>query len=269
LDLRQTKVKSGKSPFSNNDVVTFKTKIPSIDRKNELVPGFTLYVPSNDEQENYIGILNESAQKCKQIIEFIEKDSMIDNHFVVDVYINNYIYIASGKATTKKEAKRDSAFQAYTILKDKQSIVYKDEINHDDVETIKKGELVKAAYVNADKIADNNMGNKLLRKMGWTGSGGVGKFEHGISDPIFVDAVEDRRGVGHEFENRSIKKASVQSAILQFIGDDERSEIKFSSDLSKEDRALVHNLCQRYHLKHKSFGKGEQRYLVVSKKENS
>ena len=240
-----------------------KNKIPCMDQKTELIPGLIIYVTSKEVEQSYICILNESVQKCKQIIEYVENDSA--NQFVFDVFINHQ-FIASGKANNKKDAKRDSAFQAYTKLKNTQPIVYKDEINHDNIETIKKGQLVKSAYVNADKISDNNMGNKLLRKMGWTGSGGIGKFEHGISAPVFVDAVEDRRGVGHEFKNRSIKKTTVQNTILEFIRDQHRSEIKFSSDLSKEDRALVHNLCMKNHLKHKSFGKDEKRYLLVSKK---
>lgn len=124
---------------------------------------------------------------------------------------------------------------------------------------------MKASYVNAEKIPDDNMGNKLLRKMGWTGSGGVGKFQDGRSDPVFVDGVESRRGIGHEFEDRTVRKSSVEEALLSFIRDQERGEIKFSSELSKEDRALVHRLSQKYHLKHRSFGKNELRYLLVSK----
>lgn len=173
--------------------------------------------------------------------------------------------ITAGKGKTKKEAKRKAAYEAYVILKQTQPIIFKDEINHDDVSTVEKGQLVKASYINAEKISDNNMGNKLLRKMGWTGNGGVGKYEHGRSEPVFVDGVESRRGIGHEFEYRSVRKSSVEEALLTFIRDQDRNEIKFSSELSKEDRALVHRLSQKYHLKHRSFGKNEQRYLLVSK----
>lgn len=265
MDLRRTKVKNGKRPFSNNDVIfPFSNKRCCIEQKTELVPGLTLYLSSKDSELNYMCILNESVQKCKQIIEYIEKDSRSTNEYVFDVFINHQ-FIACGKANTKKEAKHDSAYHAYDRLKDTQPIIYKDEINHDHITTIEKGQLVKAAYMNADKIDDNNMGNKLLRKMGWAGSGGVGKFEHGISDPVFVDAVEDRRGVGHQFENRSVKKATVEDTISQFLRDEQRNDMKFSSELSKEDRALVHRLCQKYHLKHKSFGRDEERYLIVSK----
>ena len=37
-------------------------------------------------------------------------------------------------------------------------------------------------------IADNNLGKKLLQKMGWSG-GGIGKDESGIEEPIQLKQV--------------------------------------------------------------------------------
>ena len=51
---------------------------------------------------------------------------------------------------------------------------------------------------------------------------------------------------------------------MSFISGTDR-EIKFSSELSKEDRAVIHKISQQYGLKHKSYGKGDDRYLVVGK----
>lgn len=248
-----------------------KSKLFTKDNKtSELIHGLVLYFPSKSDNTelNHICVLNESVQKSKKVVQYIESDAKISSknlvEYTTDVIIEGKC-IASGTGTTKKEAKHCCAESAIVKLKERQRIVYKAEVNHDHVETVEKGQLVRAAYMNADKLDDNNVGNKLLRKMGWSGSGGIGKYKHGISDPVFVDSNERREGVGHQFLNRCIRKSTVEETLLSFLHDRERLEMKFASELSREDRALVHRLCQRYHLKHKSFGKDKNRYLVVSK----
>jgi len=228
------------------------------------IPGLQIFLPTNssDYDFNVIGSLIESCLKCKKHHEFVEDEKA--NPF-------GYLFFVEGRSvakavgTTKKEAKRLCAENALKTLRECQEVIYKDEINHDAVTEIGKSNLVKASFENAPKIADDNMGSKLLKKMGWAGSGGVGKFGDGISEPVFVDGVENRAGFGHQFEDRSVRKGSVENTLLEFIKDNSQKEIKFAKDLSREDRALVHRLCQKYHLKHKSFGKNAERYLVVSK----
>ena len=224
-----------------------------------------MYLPSNTDPEqplNAIGSLIESCQKCKQMHEFVEDFSA--EAFKYSFYIGGRL-IADGSSLVKKDAKRKCAEKAMERLRESQRVVYKDEINHDKVTEIDKGNLVKESYMAAPKISDDNLGNRLLKKMGWDGSSGVGKNADGISEPVFVDGVENRAGFGHQFVDRSVRKSSVEGTLLDFLRDTMKKEIKFSTDLTKEDRALVHRLCQKYHLKHKSFGKNEDRYLVVSK----
>lgn len=227
--------------------------------------GLKIYLPSqsNDDYDfNVIGSLIESCQKCKKNFEFVED-------YATDLFRFSFFiegnFIVEGVNANKKEAKRLCAENGLKLLRQYQEVIYKDEINHDAVVEIDKTNLVKKSYTNAPKIGDDNMGNKLLKKMGWDGSSGVGKFGHGISEPVFVDGVENRAGFGHQFEDRSVRKGSVENTLLDFLRDSSQQEVKFSKDLTKEDRALVHRLCQKYHLKHKSFGKNEDRYLVVSK----
>lgn len=265
------KVKSGKRPVTNfqqyNDTEQShkKSKITS---NGNIISGLTFYVPSRSKLEDMdisaISVIYESCQKSKQMIEFIEGEITNGGECQSILQINGRT-IATGSSTNKKDAKKNCAENGFKILREYHDIIYKDEINHDHVDQIEKVNLVKAAYTSAPKLSENNLGNKLLRKMGWGGTGGVGKNQHGISEPVFVDGVEGRHGVGHEYENRSVKKGSVEQTLLDFIRDQTQDEIKFSTDLTKEDRALVHKMCQKYHLKHKSFGKKADRYLVVSK----
>lgn len=269
-------VKSGKrnaNDFLSNDNNSFKQPklFHEIPTTKELVPGLTLYFPSMEENDFLlpITILHNSAQKCQKSISFLEDflptTSQNETQIKVTVYIQN-IKIVEEIASNKKEARHSAAESALEILKKSQPIIYRDKITHDHVKTIDKGELVKQSYKRAEKINEDNIGNKMLRKMGWGGSGGIGAKKDGIAEPVFVDAADGRRGVGHVNEDQSINKKSVEQTLLSFLSNADQESIKFSKELSSTDRALVHRLCQKYNLTHKSYGKGENRYLVVGRK---
>jgi len=242
-----------------------------IPEKSYLIPGLTLYLPNRDEtdRKSSVSIIYESCQRCNIFIDFVFDECVEVSKGVLQfsclLYITS-IEISRGKGWTKKDAKHDAAKNGINKLMDEQPIIYKSDLNHDHLNTVEKGQLVRRSYETAPKLDDSNLGNKLLRKMGWKGSGGIGKHEKGIADPIFLDAAEGRKGVGHEHKNSSIKRDSVEKTLVDFIRDDQQTEIRFSNDLTSEERAIVHMRCQKFGLRHKSHGKGEDRYLVVSKR---
>ena len=257
-----------------DDGVTFKKPTTDYNITNiekELVPGFILYFPPIKESDTDLPItlLHNSAQKSQKIIcfdeEFMPTTSKGLGQFRVTVYIQN-VKIVEEVAASKKEGRHKAAKSALEILKKHQPIIHRDQISHDNIETIDKGKLVKQSYQKAERIKEDNIGNKMLRKMGWGGSGGIGAKQNGIAEPVFVSSADGRRGVGHNEANQSLNKRSVEDTLLSFLSNADQETIKFSTELSNKDRALVHRLCQKYNLTHKSYGKNENRYLVVGKK---
>lgn len=236
-----------------------------------LIPGLTLYIPDRGDIDWRLGvcIINESCQRGNIFIEFFIDEGKFVSKGIYEysciLYIKS-IEISKGTGASKKEAKNEAAKNGILRLMDEQPVIYKCDLNHDHLATVQKTQLVRRSYENAAKLDDSNLGNKLLRKMGWKGSGGVGKNETGRADPVFLDAAEGRKGVGHDFKNREIKRSTVEQTLLDFIRNDEQTEIRFSNELSPEERAIVHLKSQQFGLKHKSHGKGEDRYLVVSKR---
>lgn len=58
-------------------------------------------------------------------------------------------------------------------------------------------ELVFFSTKSSTVIPESNVGSKMLRKMGWTGVGGVGAAgREGIAEPVSLDAVINREGLG-------------------------------------------------------------------------
>lgn len=231
-------------------------------KKKPIIKGFTLYVRDSAGPENPVSLLYGNAQRAKKTIEFQElgqKQGLFHCAVVIDD-----ILIATGEASNKKDAKRKCAEQAVQILRERQPVV--DELLlHKKADIVEKDRLAAANKVEAPRISENNLGSQMLRKMGWTGGGLGSKGNKGRENPVMVDEKQGRQGLGQEVTDGSVNKISVKNTVRNFIMDSFKRELRFSSDLSREDRAIVHKICQQYGLRHKSFGTGEDRYLVISK----
>ena len=230
-------------------------------KKKPIIKGLTLYVRDSEGPENPIGLLHRSVQRSKKTMQFQELGQK-QGQFSCAVVIDD-ILIATGETTTKKEAKRQCAERAVQILRACQPVV--DElVLHQKAQVVEKDHLATGREVEAPRISENNLGSQMLRKMGWTG-GGLGSGGKGRADPVLVDETRGRRGLGRDVSDGSVNKTSVRNTVRNFIMDNKQKKLRFSSDLSKEDRAIVHTICQQHGLRHKSFGSGNDRYLVISK----
>lgn len=242
-------------------------KAPTVPLKDVLIKGLTLYIPCDSSNANPICILTESAAKSGKILEVQDLGwKQQDNKTLLHTtaFCIDGKFIASGTGTTKKSSKHSCAEKVLEILQKTQPTMSKIRPNHDAVSQVEKTDLVKESYEKSQKIDESNIGNKMLRKMGWTGVGGLSKT--GISDPVFVNSADGRKGLGHETEPGSLKLQNVEDVLMNFIRQQQEGQMKFSNGLSRTDRAIVHKLCQKYSLGHKSFGKGEDRYLVITKR---
>jgi len=103
--------------------------------------------------------------------------------------------------------------------------------------------------------------------MGWTG-GGVGKDGSGIAVPVSVDSVIDRQGLGLSSEQGipTDFRNKIKTVLMEYTRSEKETDFVFTSSFSNEERAIIHKEGQKSGLKTKSFGKGEERYLVVSRK---
>ena len=106
------------------------------------------------------------------------------------------------------------------------------------------------------QIPESNIGCQMLRRMGWTG-GGLGKGERkGIVEPIVVNPVHERHGIGmpHDYQPSTSKwkKRKVQPVIthkfIQKFRNSDKHEIVITEPLIQEDYRLLQKLCDKKRL---------------------
>ena len=108
------------------------------------------------------------------------------------------------------------------------------------------------------KIPESNIGCQMLRKMGWMGGGLGTEKRKGIEEPIVVNPVYERHGIGmtHDYQPSTskykCKKHKVQPVIthkfIQKFKNSDKREIVITEPLIQEDHRLLQKLCDKKRL---------------------
>ncbi|XP_018427407.1 PREDICTED: NF-kappa-B-repressing factor [Nanorana parkeri] len=217
-----------------------------------------------ENASNPVCTLNDTAQFNKVNIEYVFERAPGLNWKCKVLIQQQFVAEAVG---IKKTVKHDAAEAAVNVLKRTQPVV---------VNNLKKGPVEDAISRNRIRglsndeaykqhIKEDNIGNQLLRKMGWTG-GGLGKGGEGIAEPISVKEQFSREGLGLATTNQKITKRDIEQMIRNYAGSCNQDDLTFSRELTNEERKYIHQISQKYGLKSKSHGQGTERFLVVSRK---
>ena len=133
-------------------------------------------------------------------------------------------------------------------------------------EGISRDEVVEDASKKTNVIPDSNVGNKLLKKMGWTG-GGVGKDGTGISEPIPAEiTVIKREGLGSLSGADMTVLSHLRKMVQNYAASGDQNDLAFEPEFKNNERAAIHKEAKKLGLKTESQGKQEARYLIVSRK---
>ncbi|CAF4068249.1 unnamed protein product, partial [Rotaria magnacalcarata] len=113
------------------------------------------------------------------------------------------------------------------------------------------------------------MGSKLLKKMGWVG-GGIGKDLQGIAEPIQIEDLQGRKGLGSNglFPNQIFIK-NLRRVLEEFIStNDDDGELQFTNEFNSEERKSIHKEAMKLHLTSNSYGRDGERRIRVTQKRN-
>lgn len=167
---------------------------------------------------------------------------------------------------TRITAKRNAAHAAMQKLKSKcWTIVTKQAADTDDAGL--SHSIVSEDTGNADAISNSSKGSKLMKSMGWTG-GGIGKHGTGIAEPISTNTIIHRQGLGFQADKGIGRNfvSVIKKHLYAYLHSDDEKDITFSPTFINEERAIIHKEAQKIGLKTRSYGKGDERFLVVTRK---
>lgn len=218
-----------------------------------------------ENSTNPVCTLNDTAQFNRMTIEYVY-ERMTGLRWKCKVVLESEVIAEA--VGVKKTVKYEAAGEAVKLLKKTQPTVInnlkkgtvEDVISRNEI----RGRSAEEAY--KQQIREDNIGNQLLRKMGWTG-GGLGKSGEGIREPISVKEQHKREGLGLDVERvNRIAKRDIEQIIRNYARSDSHSDLTFSTELTNDERKQIHQIAQKYGLKSKSHGVGHDRYLVVGRK---
>ena len=190
-----------------------------------------------------------------------------DHRWRCEVYLEGQ-YVAAGIGP-KKIVKHIAAEMALSTLRQTQAVVKSNLRKDGHCDAISRHQILARSNEESIKqeIKEDNIGNQLLRKMGWKG-GGLGRDGEGIAEPIKVKEQFSREGLGMDMDKptNQLSKRDIEDIIRNYATSDRQDDLRFSSDLNNDERKQIHHISQKYGLRSKSYGQGRQRFLVVSRK---
>lgn len=249
-----------------------------------LIPNTFVVFELLDFDENipghYVSMLFTSISKNKLELkyEFVH----VPNGFMITYMINNRFFM-SWIGPTKVVAKQAGAKKAIEMLKTiypsiKTKHVASDlGMNENEMMGIKCKLITRAQLYDQQSFTSNmtaavsnapqkeDMGSKLLKKMGWVG-GGIGKDLQGISEPIQIEDLTGRKGLGSNslFPNQIFIK-NLRRVLEEFIAtNDDDGELQFTNEFNSEERRSIHKEAMKLHLTSNSYGRdGDRRVSKI------
>ncbi|PRD22752.1 UNVERIFIED_CONTAM: Nkrf [Trichonephila clavipes] len=217
-----------------------KFKINESLLRNSLEQNFVLFDFSEAHCESSLktpsGMLNYAMKMSSRTMTFNLNRESDDSGYRCTV-LSNQAAIGVGIGSTESDAKCNAIQNTVEYL---QNIFYtikeKNEVKNGFVITREK--LVNVQDPNI--ISDNNIGHKMLKRMGWTG-GGIGKTS-GIAEPIIVKGQISHLGLGFSGKEETSFNQSVGQLLQNYYKTKTTSDLIFSTDFTKKERREIHKL---------------------------
>ncbi|KAG7197024.1 hypothetical protein KM043_017558 [Ampulex compressa] len=175
--------------------------------------------------------------------------------------------LATASGPNQKMAKKTAAIVA---LEELQKYYYTIKINQ---EFSKDADVTTAEMLSKtsteESISDDNIGKKLMKLMGWTG-GGLGKSQQGIVEPVTIMQHSSKQGLGLTSNSFTLKdlRTNSRNIMKNYFAEDTNNDLVFSNEFTNEERAVIHQIAREMGLKSHSYGRKNQRKLVISRKLN-
>ncbi|XP_065371887.1 NF-kappa-B-repressing factor [Calliphora vicina] len=209
--------------------------------------------------------LRLSAQRCN--IQYVEKEVTLDNgRKQIEIRLNEHI-VATACEDNLKASKAEAFRKALTTLQE-QCYTIKQNPSRDTIKIEKTDNKVVCGVIKTQeeaeqKIDDTNKGYKMMKMMGWSG-GGLGSQKQGREDPVGYLLKNNRAGLGNDA--CKLDRKYFMQMLKNYVQSDDIRELQFEPTFTKDERAMLHEIANKFNLKSTSHGHDEQRRLIICKK---
>lgn len=227
-------------------------------------------IMENKLVNNAVFVIRRSADINKMPVEYVCWPDPQGTGTVCQLLINNEP-IMECVGENKSAAKVAVSEKALQWLKERcWTIVVKQNADSDNID-VTRDEIMGEIEKQFKPIPSDNVGNQLLRKMGWEGGGIGAEGNKGIADPITVNQVIDRQGLGCRTSSGVSTKFDtlVRDVLLNYVKSKKQKDLVFTAEFSKDERAIIHKEARRFNLKSTSRGNSEDRHLIISRKRSA
>ena len=126
-------------------------------------------------------------------------------------------------------------------------------------------ECLDAMGVNeSQKISDDNVGRRMMQKLGWDDSGGLGSSGQGIVKPIDGGGVRARCGLGGG-PDKSFEE-NIRKLLTDYLTSDGIDGLVFDNRFTKDERYVIHTITDGFKMRSRSSGFADVKRLQVHKK---
>lgn len=195
-----------------------------------------IYFDMADDDPN--GSLSKTTATMQKVGKLEMKYSGEDKKFF---YIFNGQIIGEGSGENKKIAKKQADEELLATLR-ANCYTIKSKLQFYTAENIIKPHEQNESSRNkgdSNQLQENNLGFKMLKMLGWTG-GSLGTTGEGIVDPINCEIKIGRGGLGADNSETQFDRNYIKNLLRNFKNNQVEYDLVFSSEFTKEERALIH-----------------------------
>ncbi|XP_023292359.2 NF-kappa-B-repressing factor [Lucilia cuprina] len=249
----------GNEAVGSDEPLTKRTSSTTLDLFSGLKYGkFVVYLHGDRN------CLRLSAQRGN--IQYVEKEVVVENgRKQVEIRLNEQIVATACEENLK--ASKAEAFRKALATLQQQCYTIKQNPLRDTIKIEKTNNKVVCGVIKTQqeeqKIDATNKGYKMMKMMGWSG-GGLGSQKQGREDPVGYLLKNNRAGLGNDA--CKLDRKYFMQMLKNYVESDDIRELQFEPTFTKDERAMLHEIANKFNLKSTSHGQDEQRRLIINKK---
>lgn len=114
-------------------------------------------------------------------------------------------------------------------------------------------------------IAEDNVGRRMMQRLGWNDQYGLGTSGQGIIQPIDGGGIQSRSGLGGQTQDKVFEE-NIRKLLTEYLTSDGIDGLVFDNRFTKDERFIIHSISDNFKMRSRSSGFADVKRLQVHKK---